>query len=69
MHKQMYHKTAIVEFIGKVASRTGTVEGKGTQKENCAFCADIKVINTKSAPVQYELGQIVHTHLTSYKSG
>ena len=37
MHKQMYHKTAIVEFIGKVASRTGTVEGKGTQKENCAF--------------------------------
>lgn len=42
MHKQMYHKTAIVEFIGKVASRTGTVEGKGTQKENCAFCADMK---------------------------
>ena len=37
MHKQTYHKTIIVEFIGNVASRTGAVEGKGNAKGKFCF--------------------------------
>ena len=37
MHKQMYHKTTIVEFMGNVASRTSTVEGKGNAKGKLCF--------------------------------
>ena len=37
MHKQMYHKTTIVEFIGNVASRTGADEGKRNAKGKLCF--------------------------------
>ena len=37
MHKQMCHKTTIVEFIGNVASRTGAIEGKGNAKGKLCF--------------------------------
>ena len=37
MHKQMYHKTTIVEFMGNVASRTGAVEGKGNARGKLCF--------------------------------
>ena len=37
MYKQMYHKTTIVEFMGNVASRTSTVEGKANAKGKLCF--------------------------------